>query len=109
MPALDTYCIAPAGADGETGSTGPQGLSAYDIAINNGFVGSQQDWLNSLIGSKGQNGVTKSLIPYNVKSFEGYAYPIDGIMKHSLKVFGFGDFDEDIFANELGQTNPRRL
>ena len=31
--------------------------SAYDIAVKNGFVGSESDWLNSLIGEKGEKGV----------------------------------------------------
>ena len=30
------------------------GESAYDIAVSNGFVGSQGDWLQSLIGAKGE-------------------------------------------------------
>ena len=30
------------------GNTGDNGLSAYEIAVRNGFVGNEQDWLNSL-------------------------------------------------------------
>ena len=36
---------------GDPGDAGPPGLpgaSAYEIALNNGFVGTEQDWLNSL-------------------------------------------------------------
>lgn len=33
-----------------------QGKSAYDIAVDNGYVGSEQDWLNSLHGAKGDKG-----------------------------------------------------
>lgn len=33
-----------------------QALSAYEIAIKNGFKGSEQDWLNSLYPSIGENG-----------------------------------------------------
>lgn len=36
------------GPVGPQGETGEQGESAYQIAIDNGFVGSQTDWLNSL-------------------------------------------------------------
>ncbi len=32
------------------------GLSAYDIAVQNGFVGTQVDWLNSLKGEPGEPG-----------------------------------------------------
>ncbi len=32
------------------------GLSAYDIAVKNGFTGSEQEWLESLKGEAGENG-----------------------------------------------------
>lgn len=35
---------------------GQSGLSAYDIAIKNGFEGSETEWLESLKGSNGVNG-----------------------------------------------------
>ena len=50
---VDTYTIVL--DDGTTktftvtnGTIGHDGMSAYDIAINNGFVGTEKDWLNSL-------------------------------------------------------------
>ena len=33
-----------------------QGKSAYEIAVENGFSGTQQEWLNSLCPSIGENG-----------------------------------------------------
>jgi hypothetical protein len=41
----------PQGATGAAGPQGEAGLSAYDIATNNGFVGTEQEWLESLSGS----------------------------------------------------------
>ena len=35
---------------------GPQGQSAYEVAVANGFVGTISEWLVSLIGSPGTNG-----------------------------------------------------
>ena len=52
----------PAGANGingTIGAPGPQGVagpSAYQIAVSNGFVGNEQDWLNSLWGPQGIQG-----------------------------------------------------
>lgn len=37
-----------AGTDGRPGEKGENGLSAYDIAVKNGFQGSEQEWLQSL-------------------------------------------------------------
>lgn len=36
---------------------GADGLSAYQIAVNNGFSGTETEWLNSLKGKKGEQGL----------------------------------------------------
>ena len=38
----------PAGATGSPGSPGEDGLSAYDSAVANGFIGTEAEWLESL-------------------------------------------------------------
>lgn len=38
------------------GGGGADGKSAYEIAVDNGFVGSEEDWLVSLKGTKGDKG-----------------------------------------------------
>lgn len=40
----------------EPGPEGPQGQSAYAVAVANGFVGTEVEWLASLIGAQGDNG-----------------------------------------------------
>lgn len=45
-----------AGADG-VGKPGANGKSAYDLAVENGFKGDLQSWLNSLKGSDGKDAV----------------------------------------------------
>lgn len=47
-PMVKSRAVASVGAGGYGG--GSPGLSAYDIAVKNGFVGSEQDWLDSLSG-----------------------------------------------------------
>lgn len=37
-------------------STGMQGLSAYQVAVVNGFVGTEEEWLESLVGPEGDPG-----------------------------------------------------
>lgn len=39
----------------DLGGTGPQGLSAYEVAVENGFVGTEEDWLDSLVGQAGES------------------------------------------------------
>jgi hypothetical protein len=38
---------------GDTGEQGAPGLSAYEIAVKNGFIGTEQEWLDSLKGEAG--------------------------------------------------------
>ncbi|OIQ39185.1 MAG: hypothetical protein BM563_05080, partial [Bacteroidetes bacterium MedPE-SWsnd-G1] len=48
--------IGPAGTDGTNGADGVDGKSAYDVAVDNGFVGTEADWLLSLEGADGTDG-----------------------------------------------------
>lgn len=44
------------------------GESAYNIAVKNGFVGTEQEWLDSLIGEKGDSGTTGATFIPSVSS-----------------------------------------
>lgn len=43
------------GPEGRPGLLGPEGRSAYQIAVENGFDGNEVDWLLSLAGPKGES------------------------------------------------------
>ena len=54
------------GTQGPVGPTGADGLSAYQVAVANGFVGTQQQWLASLadgVGTPGATGATGATGP----------------------------------------------
>ena len=61
-PKGDTGATGPAGAastvPGPAGADGADGLSAYQVAVNNGFVGTESAWLASLEGAQGPKGDT---------------------------------------------------
>ena len=40
---------------------GKEGKSAYDVAVFNGFEGTEEEWLESLKGDKGESGFTPSV------------------------------------------------
>ncbi|MEY2692731.1 MAG: hypothetical protein RIT03_1121 [Bacteroidota bacterium] len=46
----------PTGAAGPQGTAGNNGLSAYQVAVANGYVGTEQQWLTSIQGAAGTNG-----------------------------------------------------
>ena len=43
-------------SDGQDGADGADGASAYDVAVEEGFVGSKSEWLASLVGATGAAG-----------------------------------------------------
>lgn len=63
------------GKDGTNGTDGADGKSAYDIAVENGFVGTEAEWLESLKGQDGEDGTTSSstsLVDYKVAINKGF-------------------------------------
>lgn len=44
------------GQKGDAGADGVDGKSAYELAQDNGFAGTMQEWLASLVGADGANG-----------------------------------------------------
>lgn len=46
----------PAGPIGPQGPAGADGSSAYQVAVANGFVGTEAQWLASLVGPQGEQG-----------------------------------------------------
>lgn len=48
----------PAGTNGTNGTDGVNGMSAYQIAVSNGFIGTEQQWLVSLKGATGNTGAS---------------------------------------------------
>ena len=69
--------VGPQGPIGQTGSSGAQGLpgqpglSAYQIAVNNGFVGTEAEWLASLRGATGPAGPQGSRGPAGTDGSSG--------------------------------------
>ena len=59
-PQGPTGPIGPAGATGADGTNGTNGSSAYQIAVANGFVGTEATWLSSLQGIQGLTGAQGS-------------------------------------------------
>jgi hypothetical protein len=46
------------GVDGDPGAPGDPGLSAYEVAVADGFIGDETAWLDSLVGPIGPTGPT---------------------------------------------------
>lgn len=49
------------GEPGKNGENGRDGKSAYEVAVDNGFVGTEQEWLESLKGRDGVSGTSEAV------------------------------------------------
>ena len=56
------------GKNGVDGINGSDGKSAYIIAVEHGFTGTEDDWLQSLKGTDGKDGITPDMSAYATKS-----------------------------------------
>ncbi len=61
------------GTSGPAGQDGMDGKSAYEIAVDNGFNGTEADWLSSLKGADGQDGAQGPQGISGVDGVDGYA------------------------------------
>lgn len=66
----------PQGSKGEIGPKGDQGLSAYQVALSSGFIGTEEQWLDSLKGSGGSGDV---ILPADVVSLTTSAGTRQGV------------------------------
>jgi len=94
--------VANAVANGLKGDTGDDGLSAYQIAVINGYKGSQTEWLVSLVGATGLKGDTGN--PGKdfkiVKTFPSIA-EMNGV--------GFSDGDFTMIASDVNDPDDGKL
>jgi hypothetical protein len=53
---IHTYYAIGGSGGGNGGGAGKDGKSAYEIAVENGFEGTEEEWLESLVGPQGEPG-----------------------------------------------------
>lgn len=73
------------GDTGASGANGQDGKSAYQIALDNGFVGTETEWLASLKGDKGDTGasganITAAEVLTKLKTVDGQNSGLDADM-----------------------------
>lgn len=81
------------GAAGPAGADGDDGLSAYQVAVANGFVGTEAQWLASLVGATGAQGIQGVQGPIGIQgpAGEAGATGATGAAGHSpVVIFGSG-------------------
>lgn len=89
-------------SNGLKGDKGDDGLSAYQVAVINGYKGSQTDWLASLVGETGLKGDTGAAGKdfKIVKTFPSIA---------AMNGDGFSDGDFTMIASDVNDPDDGKL
>lgn len=82
-----------AGADGPQGVPGEDGASAYEIAVVNGFIGTELQWLASLVGPQGDQGVSGQDGIDGTDGANGVGVPVGGTTGQVLSKASGADYD----------------
>lgn len=97
---MDGLTLALIKALGGSGGAGSPGKSAYEIAVENGFEGTEQEWLESLVGqSAGFGAPTASAT--SLANGEQPTVAVSASGENTAKVF---DFRFGIPAGADGKT-----
>ena len=96
------YAASPAYVRSYIKSLNPEnvviGLSAYDIAVENGFRGTEEEWLESLKGQQGEEGPAGPQGPQGAQGPQG----IEGPQGPKGDSFTYDDFTEEEKTQLLG-------
>lgn len=107
--------IGDEGPKGEKGDTGNPGISAYELAVLNGFRGTEIQWLLSLVGQQGDSGYQGDFSDFLVvNSFNGGNYTDSELQSAALSAYlgrylydRHVDLTEDQY-NQLLQNNATK-
>ena len=91
------------GDTGEDGDDGDDGLSAYEIAVKNGYAGTEEQWLASLKGDSGDDGKDFTYDDFTPEQLAG----LKGDKGEDGKDFTYDDFTSDQLDALKGDTGER--
>ena len=104
--------ISQSGTGGGGGADGKDGESAYEVAVNNGFIGTEQEWLDSLVGTDGEDGAngvdgTPGVDGTNgidgTNGVDGQGVPVGGTANQILRKVDNVDFNTE-WSDENGSS-----
>jgi|GEM_PF-2249045 len=90
------------GEKGDKGEIGEDGRSAYEVAVDNGFVGTIEDWFASLKGERGDKGQDADLTDVN----QEIANLQQTVTDNKLEVNKYFENSTKIFINAANPPAP---
>lgn len=100
--------------EGGAGEPGADGASAYEVAVANGFVGTEAEWLESLVGPVGADGATGPQGPAGADGApgadgaDGVGVPTGGSTGQVLSKASATDYDTEWVDPSGGGFVPAR-
>ncbi|MFM6980225.1 MAG: hypothetical protein ACKOWE_02340, partial [Micrococcales bacterium] len=91
----------PSGSQGATGATGKTGLSAYDLWLQLGHEGTAQQFLDSLVGEKGADGIFYGSNGLNGKAGAAGTSGEDGLSAYQIWLQTHPEGTEQEFIDSL--------
>lgn len=92
-----TAPLGPRGPKGDDGELGPTGLSAYEVALLEGFIGSEAAWLASLVGPQGASGGFYT----HTQGFPASVWTITHNLGYRPQVQVFDSLDREVLGDVL--------
>lgn len=90
------------GEKGDKGEIGEDGRSAYEVAVDNGFVGTIEDWFASLKGERGDKGQDADLTDVN----QEIANLQQTVTDNKLEVNKYFENSTKLFINAANPPEP---
>ena len=94
------------GPQGPSGIDGIDGLNAYQVAVNNGFVGTEAQWVASLEGPQGPQGIQGARGPTGLTGPQGETGP-QGLQGPQGPIGPAGDIGPTGPTGPQGATGPQ--
>ena len=102
IAALSTRIDIQCGTGGGYGGQGSNGASAYEVAVSQGFVGDESEWLASLVGPKGDTGTAGAAGSDGAQGAQGPKGDTGAAGSQGVK----GDTGSQGLKGDTGATGP---
>lgn len=104
IKSIAAACLAAVAAFGFVGCD-EKVISAYDIAVENGFVGTEQEWLASLQGADGKDAEKIDIQDlYETAQADGFQGSISDFIKEYFSLDVTENNDTEIIANNISSV-----
>ena len=101
----DSILVGPEGPQGIQGIQGPEGKSAYEVAVENGFIGTEEEWLASLKAAIDDSKTATDTTWSSIKIDANIRKNLEGNLVDYIGTFEELQSDSDINTSKIYRIN----